>query len=46
MDIPYSGQAFHIDAEVRPPVPGAAGVVRVEAWPGALQVLVPQQGEG
>ncbi|MBZ9715992.1 diacylglycerol/lipid kinase family protein [Deinococcus multiflagellatus] len=46
VDIPYSGQAFHIDAEVRPPVPGAAGVVRVEAWPGALQVLVPQQGEG
>ncbi|ACO45295.1 diacylglycerol kinase family protein [Deinococcus deserti] len=41
IDIPYHGQAFHIDGEVRPPEQGGMGNVRIEVWPGALQVLVP-----
>ncbi|MVN89194.1 diacylglycerol kinase family lipid kinase [Deinococcus sp. HMF7620] len=44
IEVPYSGQAFHVDAEVRPPMPGVTGVVRVDAWPGALHVLVPTGG--
>lgn len=41
VEIPYTGQAFHVDGEVRAPQPGAVGMVHVEAWAGALQVLVP-----
>ncbi|WP_189007929.1 diacylglycerol/lipid kinase family protein [Deinococcus malanensis] len=41
VDIPYHGQAFHIDGQVRPPEQGGMGNVRIEVWPGALQVLVP-----
>lgn len=41
IEIPYSGQAFHVDGEVRAPQPGEFGNVKVEAWAGALQVLVP-----
>ncbi|WP_230286468.1 diacylglycerol kinase family protein [Deinococcus sp. 12RED42] len=44
VEIPYVGQAFHVDAEVRPPVQGASGRVRIEVWPGALSVLVPLAG--
>ncbi|GMA14113.1 diacylglycerol kinase family lipid kinase [Deinococcus metallilatus] len=46
IEIPYVGQAFHVDGEVRPAQPGVRGVVRVEVWPGALSVLVPRQQEG
>ncbi|GGS06419.1 diacylglycerol/lipid kinase family protein [Deinococcus sedimenti] len=41
VEIPYTGQAFHVDAEVRPPMQGVTGRVLIEAWPGALSVLVP-----
>ncbi|WP_189069846.1 diacylglycerol/lipid kinase family protein [Deinococcus radiotolerans] len=41
VEIPYTGQAFHVDAEVRPPVQGVTGRVLIEAWPDALHVLVP-----
>ena len=41
VEIPYHGQAFHIDGEVRPPLPGASGTVRIEVWPAALHVLTP-----
>jgi len=44
VEIPYVGQAFHVDAEVRPPVQGASGRVRIEVWAGALSVLVPVGG--
>lgn len=43
VEIPYTGQAFHIDGEVRPAQPGGLGTVRVEAWAGALQVLLPPE---
>ncbi|MEF2276755.1 diacylglycerol kinase family protein [Deinococcus sp. YIM 134068] len=46
VELPYVGQAFHVDGEVRPARPGVTGVVRVEVWPGALQVLVPAPQEG
>lgn len=39
--IPYVGQAFHVDGEVRAPQPGLAGQVRIEVWPAALHVLLP-----
>lgn len=46
IEIPYTGQTFHVDAEIRkpdgpaaPPAPGA--VVRIELWPGALKLLLP-----
>lgn len=42
VSIPYSGQAFHVDGEVRPPVT-AGGQVDIEIWAGALQVLVPAE---
>lgn len=41
IEIPYHGQAFHIDGEVRAPQEGGRGRVRIEVWQGALQVLVP-----
>lgn len=41
VEIPYTGQAFHVDAEVRPPMQGVTGRVLIEAWPGALSMLVP-----
>lgn len=41
IEIPYTGQAFHVDGEVRAPEQGALGMIRVEAWAAALQVLVP-----
>lgn len=41
IEIPYHGQAFHIDGEVRTGEQGAIGTVKIEVWPGALQVLVP-----
>ncbi|QLG12032.1 diacylglycerol kinase family lipid kinase [Deinococcus sp. D7000] len=44
-EIPYHGQPFHVDGEVRPARPDTFGVVRVEVWAAALQVLVPA-GEG
>lgn len=46
IEIPYTGQAFHVDGEVRAPEQGATGRVKVEAWPAALQVLVPLPPEG
>lgn len=39
--IPYHGQAFHVDGEVRAPQEGGQGRVQIEVWQGALQVLVP-----
>lgn len=44
-EIPYIGQAFHVDGEVRPARPEGSGVVRVEVWAGALSVLVPKGQE-
>lgn len=41
VQIPYHGQAFHVDGEVRPGEQGAGGLVTIEVWPGALNVLVP-----
>ncbi|GAA5503855.1 diacylglycerol kinase [Deinococcus xinjiangensis] len=41
IEIPYHGQAFHIDGEVRAGEQGAMGTVKIEVWPAALQVLVP-----
>lgn len=41
IEIPYHGQAFHIDGEVRPPVAGGMGMVQIDVWPAALQMLVP-----
>lgn len=41
IEIPYHGQAFHVDGEVRAGEQGAVGTVRVECWAGAVQVLVP-----
>ncbi|SMB89360.1 diacylglycerol/lipid kinase family protein [Deinococcus hopiensis] len=43
--IPYVGQAFHVDGEVRPPQPGVSGKVQIEVWAGALRVLLPAQGQ-
>lgn len=43
--IPYAGQAFHVDGEVRPPLPTETGEVTVELWAGALRVLVPAPQE-
>ncbi|WP_264775173.1 diacylglycerol/lipid kinase family protein [Deinococcus aetherius] len=44
--VPYVGQAFHVDGEVRAAQPGVTGTVCIEVWPGALQVLVPPDKEG
>ena len=44
IEIPYTGQAFHVDGEVRPPLPGRSGTVHISVWPGALQVLTPTTG--
>lgn len=41
IEIPYHGQAFHVDGEVRPAQQGASGTVKIEVWAGALQMLVP-----
>lgn len=46
VQIPYVGQAFHVDGEVRAPRPGLAGTVQVDVWPGALCVLRPAAGGG
>ena len=44
VEIPYSGQAFHVDGEVRPPLQAGQGAsVRIEVWPGALKVLTPAE---
>ncbi|UQN05051.1 diacylglycerol kinase family protein [Deinococcus sp. QL22] len=40
-EISYVGQIFHVDGETRQADPG--GRVRIEAWPGALQMLRPQR---
>jgi len=45
VEIPYLGQAFHVDGEPRPAQPGGSGVVRIEVWAGASQVLVPRREE-
>ncbi|WP_034386760.1 diacylglycerol kinase family protein [Deinococcus sp. YIM 77859] len=45
-ELPYLGQAFHVDGEVRPAQPGVTGSVRIEVWAGALSVLVPNGQEG
>lgn len=45
IEIPYHGQAFHVDGEVRAGQEGARGRVQIEVWPGALQVLVPVAGQ-
>lgn len=42
IDIPYLGQVFHVDDQVRPAQPGATGTVSVSLWAGALQVLRPE----
>ena len=42
VQIPFVGQAFHVDGEVRPGEQGASGTVKIEVWPGALSVLVPK----
>ena len=44
IEIPYTGQAFHVDGEVRPPLPERGGTVHISVWPGALQVLTPAAG--
>lgn len=44
VEIPYTGQAFHVDGEVRPPLPGQGGKVHISVWPGALRVLTPTAG--
>ncbi|WP_188970402.1 diacylglycerol/lipid kinase family protein [Deinococcus aerolatus] len=49
-EIPYHGQPFHVDGEVRPARPdlarpGTPSVVRVEVWAAALHVLVPAAPE-
>ncbi len=46
IDIPYVGQAFHIDGEVRPALEGeakekASGIVHIRVLLAALSVLVP-----
>lgn len=41
IQIPYLGQAFHVDGEVRPAQPHVVGTVNIEVWPGALHVLQP-----
>lgn len=45
IEIPYTGQAFHVDGEVRAPQQGGTGMVKVEVWAGALRVLVPVSAE-
>ncbi|ABF46303.1 diacylglycerol kinase, catalytic region [Deinococcus geothermalis DSM 11300] len=45
VEIPYVGQAFHVDGEVRPAQSGISGTVQIEVWPGALSVLVPKAQE-
>ncbi|GGM21554.1 diacylglycerol/lipid kinase family protein [Deinococcus aerophilus] len=41
IDIPYLGQAFHVDGEVRPARPDLTGTVHVEIEAAALRVLRP-----
>lgn len=41
VEIPYRGQPFHVDGEVRPPRPDRSGTVTIEVWAGALSVLRP-----
>ena len=47
VEIPYVGQTFHIDGEVRPshaaPQGSSLGTVSVECWPAALKLLLPQR---
>lgn len=45
IEIPYLGQAFHIDGEIRPPQETGGGSVQIEVWPAALHVLVPTPKE-
>lgn len=46
IEMPYLGQPFHVDGEVRPARPGETGTVRIDVWAGALQVLMPAPQEG
>ena len=39
IDIPYLGQVFHVDDQVRPAQPDMTGTVSISVWAGALQVL-------
>lgn len=39
VDIPYLGQVFHVDDEVRVAPPGETGTVSISLWARALQVL-------
>lgn len=41
IQIPYLGQAFHVDGEVRPAQTHVVGTVDIQVWPVALQVLEP-----
>ena len=41
VEIPYTGQAFHVDGEVRPAQAGVRGVVKLSVWPAALHLLLP-----
>lgn len=45
VEIPYVGQAFHVDGQARPAQPGGSGTVRIEVWAGALRVLAPRRQE-
>lgn len=45
VEIPYVGQAFHVDGQARPARPGGSGVVRIEVWAAALRVLRPRRQE-
>ena len=42
VEIPYLGQVFHVDDQVRPARPGETGTVSISVWAGALQVLRPE----
>ena len=45
VEIPYTGQAFHVDGEIRPAAdrgqPPVGGMVNIKVLPGALKVLLP-----
>lgn len=41
VEVTYTGQTFHVDDEIRHPLPGASGQVRIEVRPEALSMLVP-----
>ena len=41
VQLPYDGQVFHIDGEVRAAQPGGRGCVHVDVWPQAVRIRVP-----